>query len=96
MFLLLKEFVPVPNVDSVIISFKEKENKYELLDSQFFEKLVRDSFQQKRKTIKNNLVCYDLEKVNMVLQRSGYDLSVRAEALPVNVFVDLANELCTK
>ena len=90
------EFVPVPNVDSVIISFKEKENKYELLDSQFFEKLVRDSFQQKRKTIKNNLVCYDLEKVNMVLQRSGYDLSVRAEALPVNVFVDLANELCTK
>ena len=90
------EFVPVPNVDSVIISFKEKENKYELLDSQFFEKLVRDSFQQKIKTIKNNLVCYDLEKVNMVLQRSGYDLSVRAEALPVNVFVDLANELCTK
>lgn len=90
------EFVPVPNVDSVIISFKEKENKYELLDGQFFEKLVRDSFQQKRKTIKNNLVCYDLEKVNMVLQRSGYDLSVRAEALPVNVFVDLANELCTK
>lgn len=90
------EFVPVPNVDSVIISFKEKENKYELLDSQFFEKLVRDSFQQKRKTIKNNLVCYDLEKVNMVLQRSGYDLSVRAEVLPVNVFVDLANELCTK
>ena len=90
------EFVPVPNVDSVIISFKEKENKYELLDSQFFEKLVRDSFQQKRKTIKNNLVCYDLEKVNIVLQRSGYDLSVRAEVLPVNVFVDLANELCTK
>ena len=90
------EFVPVPNVDSVIISFKEKENKYELLDSQFFEKLVRDSFQQKRKTIKNNLVCYDLEKVNMILQRYGYDLSVRAEALPVNVFVDLANELCTK
>ena len=90
------EFVPVPNVDSVIISFKEKENKYELLDSQFFEKLVRDSFQQKRKTIKNNLACYDLEKVDMILQRSGYDLSVRAEALPVNVFVDLANELCTK
>ncbi len=90
------EFVPVPNVDSVIISFKEKENKYELLDSQFFEKLIRDSFQQKRKTIKNNLVGYDLKKVNMILQKSGYDLSVRAEALPVKVFVELANELCTK
>ena len=45
-----------------------------------------------RQTTKEEL----LEKVNMILQRYGYDLSVRAEALPVNVFVDLANELCTK
>lgn len=87
------EFVPVPNVDSVIISFKEKEDKYELADCHFFEKIVRDSFQHKRKTIKNNLINYDLNKVLLVLSKYGYDLSVRAEALPVKVFVELANEL---
>ena len=59
----------------------------------FFEKLVRDSFQYKRKTLRNNLKGYDLDKVNKVLEKYGKDLSVRAEALDVEVFVEIANEL---
>ena len=86
-------FVPVPNVDSVVISFTEKKNKKELDNFSFFDKLVRDSFKYKRKTIKNNLKEYDLNIVNEVLSKHGYDLSVRAEMLDVDVFIDLANSL---
>ncbi len=87
------QFVPVPNVDSVIVSFTEKKDKKYLKDFTFFQKVVRDSFQYKRKTIKNNLRSYDLDTVSNVLSKYGYDLSVRAENLQLDVFVDLANEL---
>ena len=92
-FVSRKQFVPEPNVDSVIISFSEKNDKLPLNDFKFFEKLVRDSFQYKRKTLRNNLKGYDLDKVNKVLEKYGKDLSVRAEALDVEVFVEIANEL---
>ncbi len=88
-----KQFVPQPNVDSVIVSFTEKEDKGSLIDFHFFEQLVRDSFQYKRKNIRNNLKKYDLKVVESVLNKYGYDLNVRAEALDVNIFIELANEL---
>ena len=80
-------------MDSVIVSFTEKSNKKYLKNFLFFQKIVRDSFQYKRKTIKNNLRSYDLKIVSDVLSKYGYDLSVRAENLQLDVFVDLANEL---
>ena len=92
-FVSRKQFVPEPNVDSVIISFSEKSDKLSLNDFKFFEKLVRDSFQYKRKTLRNNLKGYDLDKVSRVLEKHGKDLNVRAEALDVEVFVEIANEL---
>ena len=58
-----------------------------------FFKLVRDSFKQKRKNIRNNLKDYDLDIVLKVLNKYGYDLSVRAENLSIDIFVDLANNL---
>ena len=92
-FVSRKQFVPEPNVDSVIISFVEKKEKLALNDFIFFEKLVRDSFQYKRKNLRNNLKGYDLEKIEKVLSEYNYDLTVRAEALPVEVFVKMANVL---
>ena len=92
-FVSRKQFVPEPNVDSVIISFSEKNDKLPLNNFKFFEKLVRDSFQYKRKTLRNNLKGYDLDKVNKVLEKYEKDLNVRAEALDVEVFVEIANEL---
>lgn len=92
-FVSRKQFVPEPNVDSVIVSFSEKKEKLPLRDFNFFQKVVRDSFQYKRKNIRNNLKNYDLEKIEKVLTKYGYDLTVRAEALDVEVFVDIANEL---
>ena len=92
-FVSRKEFIPEPNVDSVVISFTEKEERLTLKDFAFFERLVRDSFQFKRKNIKNNLKSYDLRVVENVLNSHGFDLSVRAEDLSYEIFVELANNL---
>ena len=86
-------FIPKPNVDSIVVEFSKKENLYELKDKKIFFKLVRDSFTQKRKTIKNNLKGYNLKKIEEVLNKYNFDLSVRAEQLPIEVFVDIANSL---
>ena len=89
-------FLPKPNVDSIVVEFKKKENLLELKDRELFFKLIRDSFSQKRKTIRNNLKGYNLEVVETVLNKYGYDLTVRAEQLPLEIFVNLANSLYNK
>lgn len=89
-------FLPKPNVDSIVVGFERKNETYELTDSQLFFKLVRDSFKQKRKTLRNNLKEYDLEKIEGVLKNYNYDLSVRAEQLSIDIFVSIANELAKK
>ena len=86
-------FIPKPNVDSIIVEFTKKENLFKLKDEKIFFSLVKDSFTQKRKTIKNNLKKYNLEKIEEVLKKYSFDLSVRAEQLPIEVFVDIANNL---
>ena len=86
-------FIPKPNVDSIVVAFTKKENKVKVDNEQIFFKLVRDSFKQKRKTLKNNLKGYNLEKVEEVLKRHNLDLTVRAEALPIKIFAEIANNL---
>jgi 16S rRNA (adenine1518-N6/adenine1519-N6)-dimethyltransferase len=86
-------FIPKPNVDSIVVEFSKKENKFELKDEKLFFNLVKDSFTQKRKTIKNNLKSYNLEMIEEILKKYKFDLSVRAEQLPIEVFVDIANNL---
>ncbi len=91
-FVPRKCFNPVPNVDSAVIKLSSKVTEG-VNDSKFFFRLVRDSFVHKRKNIKNNLYNYDLDKVKEVLLVHGFDLTIRAEALPMEVFIDLANKL---
>ena len=85
-------FLPKPNVDSIVVEFTKKEQKA-LKNRDLFFKLVRDSFKQKRKTIRNNLKEYDLDKIEEVLKKYNYDLSVRAEQLSIDIFIDIANNL---
>ena len=92
-FVSRKQFVPEPNVDSLIVSFSPRKDKLELNDYKHFERLIRDSFQFKRKTLKNNLKNYDLKIVESVLKEYDYDLSVRAENLSTEVFVKISNAL---
>jgi 16S rRNA (adenine1518-N6/adenine1519-N6)-dimethyltransferase len=92
-FVSKKQFVPEPKVDSVIVSFSEKKDKLPLKSLDFFQEILKNSFQYKRKNIRNNLKKYDLNIVSSILDKYGYDLNVRAEMLSVEVFVDLANAL---
>lgn len=87
-------FTPKPNVDSVVISLKSKKELLHLKNKNVFFKLIRDSFRFKRKNLRNNLKEYDLNKVEEILKIYGYDLTVRAEHLPLSIFVDIANNLC--
>lgn len=85
-------FIPKPNVDSIVIEMSKKDKLF-VDNIDLFYKLVRDSFVQKRKTIKNNLKNYDLEKIEEILKRNGYDLTSRAEQLPIEIFVEISNNL---
>ncbi len=86
-------FMPEPNVDSIIVEFSKKENLLPVANEGVFFKLIRDSFTQKRKTLRNNLKGYDLEKIEEVLNRHNFDLSVRAEQLSTEIFIEIANNL---
>lgn len=93
-FLVSKNcFVPKPNIDSMIISLTRKKELLPLKDSTLFFNLIRDSFRFKRKTLRNNLKGYDLKEIEQTLKNYYFDLSVRAEELPLEVFVDISNNL---
>lgn len=86
-------FIPKPNVDSVVISLEKKIDKLKVKDEEKFFKLIRDSFQYKRKNLKNNLKNYDLKKVEEVLKKQNKDLTARAESLDLETFAEIANNL---
>jgi len=53
-----------------------------------FKDIVRQSFSQKRKTLRNNLKGWlSVEQI----EQCGIDPSIRAETIPVEGFVKLAN-----
>ena len=64
-------FFPKPKVDSAVIKMKRKESNDYIKNFDVFNKLVKDSFRFKRKTIKNNLVGYDLDIINNILTKYG-------------------------
>ena len=85
-------FLPKPRVDSMVVEFNKKELK-PLKNEEIFFKLVRDSFKQKRKTLKNNLKNYDLYKIEKVLKKHNMDLSVRAEQIPTDIFIEISDNM---
>jgi len=85
-------FTPAPNVDSAVISL-DKHNKYQIVNKDVFDRLIKDAFRYKRKNLKNNLKGYDLVKLDNILKMNNYSLSDRAEVIPVSLFVSMANEL---
>ena len=86
-------FTPIPKVDSVVISLSPRNIYNKVKDVDKFIKVVHESFQYKRKTIKNNLKKYDLDLISIILDRYGFDLSCRAEMIPFDVFVDISNNI---
>ena len=88
-----KCFDPVPNVDSAVIKFVKKDKKYSVKNEKELFRLIKDAFRMKRKNIKNNLSNYELEKVALVLNKYDLTLQDRAESIPIECFVEMANIL---
>lgn len=86
-------FMPKPNVDSIVVEFTKRKDLLHVDNLELFFKLVRSSFTQKRKTLRNNLKEYDLDRIEKVLNKHDMDLSVRAEQIPIEIFVEMANAL---
>lgn len=86
-------FLPKPNVDSIVVQFTKKEQPLKAKSEQHFFQLVRDSFKQKRKTLRNNLKQYNLKIIENVLKQYGHDLTVRAENISLEEFIHISNAL---
>ncbi len=86
-------FIPKPNVDSVVVLFTRKEKNTNVKNEDLLLKIIRDSFQYKRKNLRNNLKSYDLSKIADVLDKYNLNLNARAEELPLEIFIDISNHL---
>lgn len=89
-------FTPRPDVDSAVITLMMREVPAAAVrDEQFFFRVVKAAFSQRRKTLRNSLRQLGLpkEKTDQVLSATGIDLGRRAETLTVAEFGRLADFL---
>ena len=86
-------FMPKPRVDSIVLEFTKNKQVKKVNDEQLLFNIIKDSFMQKRKTLRNNLKAYNLDIIEKELKKVGFDLSVRAEQLSLDIFIDIANAL---
>ncbi|MBO5711484.1 MAG: 16S rRNA (adenine(1518)-N(6)/adenine(1519)-N(6))-dimethyltransferase RsmA [Acholeplasmatales bacterium] len=86
-------FIPEPNVDSAVVRLDLYESKkYNALDEEFFFKLIREAFSQRRKTLANNLsVIQSKEKTYQMLASFGIKDSVRSEELTIEDFINISD-----
>ena len=82
-------FFPKPKVDSAVISLTRKENINLNCDINLLDKVIRLSFQQRRKKIKNSLKILDIQ--DNILEDSIFEL--RPEQLSVQEFVKLTQKI---
>lgn len=89
-------FTPRPKVDSALVSLKLNKAKFNIVDFDFFSKLVHNAFSMRRKTLINNLLkYYNVEKNTIVeiLKNLGYSENVRPEEVSVENYVKLSNKM---
>ena len=89
-------FKPAPNVDSAVVRIDFNLSKHNIVDLSLFKKVVTSAFAMRRKTLSNNLKStfgLSNDDIATLFNKSNLDLNVRGEALSVEQFVVLANNL---
>lgn len=92
-------FIPQPGVDSAVVKLKmRKEQPFELDDKDYFFKIVKAAFSQRRKTLVNALANSPLTMVtaadvNGALTEMGINVMARGETLSGSEFATLSNKL---
>ena len=90
-------FIPRPNVGSAVIRLtRYKEPPVKVKDPKLMFKLVRASFNQRRKTLQNGLnnspdIPYTKEQIIEAIESLGVSPSIRGEALTLDQFARLSN-----
>ena len=92
-------FMPRPKVGSAVIRLERHEKPpVEVTDEKLMFRLIRASFNQRRKTLANGLknsqeLDFTKEQIEEAILTLGKGASVRGEALTLEEFAALANEL---
>jgi 16S rRNA (adenine1518-N6/adenine1519-N6)-dimethyltransferase len=82
-------FSPPPKVDSGVLSLQRKEDLIIDFDEKLLFKVVKTSFQQRRKTLRNSLKSLNIPK--LILEDSIFDL--RPEKLSAVQFIELTKKV---
>lgn len=93
-------FTPPPKVHSALVEFCVSENcRFSIHDLPTFETVVRAAFGQRRKMVSNALQHgfpnLAPEAIRATLIANGFSPSLRAERIPIDGFVKIANHLRT-
>jgi len=91
-------FIPEPEVQSEVIKLNIRKNPpVEIEDVDLFFKVIKISFQQRRKTLLNSLVnggvFVDKQEAKRVFDELGFDINVRGESLRMEDFARLCTHI---
>ncbi|MBE5971676.1 MAG: 16S rRNA (adenine(1518)-N(6)/adenine(1519)-N(6))-dimethyltransferase RsmA [Lachnoclostridium sp.] len=95
-------FIPRPNVGSAVIRLtRHKEMPVKVNDAEHMFRIIRASFNQRRKTLQNGLnnspeIPYSKEKILAAIEQMGLPATVRGEALSLEQFAKLSDILGEK
>ena len=93
-------FMPRPKVGSAVIRLEWHEHPpVEVRDEKLMFRVIRASFNQRRKTLANGLknspeIDFSKEEIEGAIEKLGKGASVRGEALTLAEFAQLANYFC--
>lgn len=92
-------FMPRPAVGSAVINLvKHKEKRYDVKNEDMLFRIIRASFNQRRKTLQNGLnnaanLPYTKQQIAEAIEKMGLPTAVRGEKLSLEQFVELSNIL---
>ena len=95
-------FMPRPNVGSAVIQLtKHIEKPVKVKDEKLMFKLIRASFNQRRKTLQNGLnnsseLNFTKEEIINAIEEAGFSPTIRGEALTLEDFAKLSDLLINK
>ena len=90
-------FIPRPAVGSAVIRLtRYQEKPVKVNDASFMFKIIRASFNQRRKTLVNGLknspeLSFSKEQIVKAIEKIGKPETIRGEALTLEEFAELAN-----
>lgn len=85
-------FYPAPNVDSALLMVEAIKTDYDLNFEANFLKFVQDAFEQRRKTVVNNLngkYGHNKEELTNMLRENDMKIDLRAESLSTEELIKL-------